>query len=479
MTTTRGPALDTGGQRESPPGPRQLSWRSLTLWLPLAAWVLVIAGAVVVGYAMQRQVKLQALPLIGDVDPVLSLAMPVALLGGLALAAVLPGWCERLGWRRMLAVVALVSIGWGVALALVRGHDDIDRGLDGAFEYVAAVPTIQAEGIGPVAETFTDPEVLRTYPIHVQGHPLGATLLFVGLDEVGLGGSYRAFLVMLVVGAATGPAVLVAARAVAGESLARRAAPFLAVGPAAIWTVSSADALFAAVGAAAVATVVVAACRARPDGVPPAGGPAWSPARVAAVAVAGGALFGLGVQLSYGLAVLVAVPGVVALWYRQWRVLAWAAVGGLAVLAVVGVAGYWWFDGLDATRERYFAGVASDRPYWFFSLLGNPAAFAVAAGPAAVIGLARLRDARLGLLVGGGWLAVLIANFSGMSKGEIERIWLPFVPWVLLAAAAVAPSTHHRRPPTAMPWRIPTASHLLALPVVVAVAVESVVYTPW
>jgi hypothetical protein len=441
------------------------------LWVPLGAWALLIVVAAVVGDAMRDQVKLQAVPLIGDVDPVLAPAAAPALVGGFALAVVLPGWCQRLGWRRMLAVVALVSIGWGVGLAMVRGHDDIDRGLDGAFEYVAAVPDIQEAGIGPVAETFTDPEVLRTYPIHVQGHPLGATLLFVGLDDVGLGGSYRAFLVMLVAGATAGPAVLVAARAVAGEALARRAAPFLAVGPAAIWTVSSADALFTAVGAAAAATVVVAACRARRGEVPPGAAPPWSSTRVAAVAVAGGALFGLATQLSYGLAVLVVVPAVVALRYRRWSVLVWAAVGGLAVLALVGAAGYWWFDGLDATRERYFAGVASDRPYWFFSLLGNPAAFSLATGPAALVGLARLRDPRLALLVGGGWLAALVANLSGMSKGEIERIWLPFVPWVLLAAAAVAPSTQR--------WRAPTASHLLGLQVVAAVTIESIVYTPW
>jgi hypothetical protein len=471
VTATGGPALDTGGHRRPLLQRGHLTWRSPSLWIPLAAWALVIVAATVVGHPMRRQVKLPALPLIGNVDPVFPPAAALALLGGLGLATVLPGWCERLGWRRLLAVVALVSIGWGVGLALVRGHDDIDRGLDGGSEYVAAVPTIQDAGIGPVAETFTDPEVLRTYPIHVQGHPLGATLVFVGLDEIGLGDPYRGFLVMLVAGATAGPAVLVAARAVAGEVMARRAAPFLAVGPAAIWTVSSADALFTAVGAAAAATVVVAACRARPGDVPPGGGLSWSPTRVAVVAVAGGALFGLGAQLSYGLAVLVVVPAVVALRYRRWSVLVWTALGSLAVLAVVGAAGFWWFDGLGATRERYFAGVASDRPYWFFSLLGNPAAFALSAGPAALVGLARLRDPRLALLVGGGWLAVLVANLSGMSKAEVERIWLPFVPWLLLATAAVAPSIHR--------WRGPTASHLLALQVVVAVAVESIVYTPW
>jgi methylthioxylose transferase len=29
---------------------------------------------------------------------------------------------------------------------------------------------------------------------------------------------------------------------------------------------------------------------------------------------------------------------------------------------------------------------------------------------------------------------VAVANLSQMSRGEVERIWLPFVPWLALAA---------------------------------------------
>lgn len=472
-----------------------LTWRSPWLWAPLALWTLLVVAAANLGADRRGRYRVTALPIMGDVDPVVSATVVAVLVGGVALALVLPEWCRRLGWRRMLALVVVVGVAWGIALALVRGHDDIDRGLDSRFEYVTVVPTVQEQGIGPFAETFTDPEVLATYPIHVQGHPLGATLLFVALDEMGLGGPYRAMWVMVVAGALAAPAVLVAARAVAGEALARRAAPFLALGPAAIWHVSSADALFAGAGALAVALVVVAACRARPGDRPPNSATSWSPRRVAVVAVLGGAAFGLAVQLSYGLAVLVVVPGVVALRHRRWSVLAWATVGGLAVLAVVGLAGFWWFDGLDATRERYFDGVARVRDYGFFVPLGNPAAFALATGPAALVGLAHLRDRRLALLVGGGWLAVVVANFSGMSKAEVERIWLPFVPWVLLAAAALTPrGVREPRPVAVGPddgaaaddrarspgnRRRPTATHLLVLQVVVAVGIESYVLTPW
>jgi hypothetical protein len=34
-------------------------------------------------------------------------------------------------------------------------------------------------------------------------------------------------------------------------------------------------------------------------------------------------------------------------------------------------------------------------------------------------------------------VALAVADLSGLSKAEVERIWLPFLPWVLLATAAL------------------------------------------
>ena len=62
----------------------------------------------------------------------------------------------------------------------------------------------------------------------------------------------------IVLGALGCVAVLVAVRALAGESLARRAAPFLVLAPAAVWMGTSADAYFAAVAAWAVALLTLA-----------------------------------------------------------------------------------------------------------------------------------------------------------------------------------------------------------------------------
>jgi hypothetical protein len=47
-------------------------------------------------------------------------------------------------------------------------------------------------------------------------------------------------------------------------------------------------------------------------------------------------------------------------------------------------------------------------------------------------------EVRLALLVLVASLALLVADLSGMSKAETERIWLPFAAW-LLAAGALLP----------------------------------------
>ena len=161
-------------------------------------------------------------------------------------------------------------------------------------------------------------------------------------------------------------------------------------------------------------------------------------ARLVRLAVSGGLLLGVAAFLSYGLVLLALVPA--AAWRfvtarcarccgrrsaRSW----WSPRSAAA--------GFWWFDGLAATRARYLAGIASRRPYEAF-LLADLACVALVTGPAVAAGLARLRDAGLVLLVGGALAAVVVADLSGMAKGEVERIWLPFTVWLLPAAGALA-----------------------------------------
>ena len=60
--------------------------------------------------------------------------------------------------------------------------------------------------------------------------------------------------------------------------------------------------------------------------------------------------------------------------------------------------------------------------------------------------------------------SVLVADLSRMSKSEVERIWLPFVPWLLISTAL-------------LPQRWRRAG--LALQLVTALVAQHLLYTSW
>jgi hypothetical protein len=417
----------------------------------LAACAIVIAVAHLLLERLQvagANIRIQAAPLVGTFELRVSARLFAALaVGGLVVFAA-PRLTERVDWRSLLVASAAAAALWAVSLALVDGAQGLTRPLEARTEYLVDVVSVGSPGA--FLSTFVDR--IRDYSIHVQGHPPGMLLVLSALDSIGLGGSGWAAAVCIAGGAAAVPAVLVAARDVAGEQIARRAAPFLVVTPAAIWIATSADAFFMGVSAWAVALVVLATgCHGR---------------RSAAYAIAGGLLFGASAFLSYGLVLLAVVPVVVAFHRRRLRPLALAALGAAPVFLAFLAAGFWWVAGLLATRERYFAGVGSRRPYLDF-LVANAACLAIAVGPAVPVALARLRDRRLWLLVGGALVVVGAAMISGMSKGEVERIWLPFAIWLLPAGAVLAAG----RPRGATRW--------LGFQATTAIVVATLVKTSW
>lgn len=418
-------------------------------WVALVSWVALIVAARLVLLDLQHagaQLKIPFPPLDARLDwrPGWPLALPIGVGAAVALGA--PAVVDRIAWRRLLAGSWLVAGAWAVSLALLDGTSGIVGSITLKSEYFLDIGRVGT----PLSFLSGFTSHIAEYRVHVQGHPPGYLLFLWVLDRIGLGAPSAIATFEIAIGALSVPAVLVAVREVAGETVARRAAPFVAVAPAAVWMASSADAFYAGVGACAVACVVVATGR---NGI-----------RSRVYAVVGGLLFGAVAFLSYGLVLLAVIPIAVALRRRRWRSLAAAAAGAAAVFLGFALAGFWWLDGLQATRARYFAGVASRRPYWPF-LLADAACFAIALGPAVAVALARLRDRRLWWLVGSALVAVGVAGFSGMSKGEVERIWLPFAVWVLPAGAALASGTRRA------PW--------LATQVGFALFVQTLVRSPW
>ena len=103
------------------------------------------------------------------------------------------------------------------------------------------------------------------WPTHVAGHPPAALLFFVGLVRLGLGGDLRR-------GAGRHARWRASDRRggaghaarLGAEDAARRAAPFLVLGPAAVFMAVSADAMFAAVAAWGLAALALAPPRPDP-----------------------------------------------------------------------------------------------------------------------------------------------------------------------------------------------------------------------
>jgi len=370
-------------------------------------------------YADDPLVHIGAPPLVGSFDLRLSAQLGPALALGAGAVVWAPALAARLRWPRLLPASWAAASAWAVALAASGGWGAVSAPLRSRFEALTAVPLVGSPG--RFLSTFTD--LLPTYATHVKGHPPGFVLLLWGLDGLGLGGATAATVLVIAGGALVAPAALVALRALTDERGARAAAPFLAFAPAAVWMGTSADGLFAGVSASGVALFALA-CTVRRS------------ARARTLAVGAGVVLGGALFLSYGIAPLAAVVVAIAVGRRRPGVVVWAGAGGAAVFVGFLAARFNWLDGLSATRELYAGGVAHRRPYAEFLVI-DLAAFALAVGPAAVAGLARLRERGVWLLAAGALVALAAADLSGMSRGETERIWLPFVPWLLVATAAL------------------------------------------
>ena len=334
----------------------------------------------------------------------------------------------------LLAAVFAAGLAWMFALALVDGTQGLGHVLETPTSTAHRAPgqrsaRLLQEYVSRIPYTSAPKP---NWPVHVAGHPPGALLFFVGLDRLGLGGGLAAGLVVTVLAATTAMAVLVTLRVLGEEAMARRAAPFLVFGPAAVWQAVSADAMFAAVAAWGLAALALAATR-----------------RSAAWAVVGGLLLGWCAMLSYGL-LLLADPG--ARRDRQGQLVARTTVRRRPPRSRC----------CSRSRRSGSRPRGATRPARALPRRGRRAA------PGELLAVGRLRGAghqrraarrggprpaaeprsrrvRAGgaALAAAGAASVLVAAATQMSKAEVERIWLPFVPWILLGCALLP--EHWRR----------------------------------
>jgi methylthioxylose transferase len=357
-------------------------------------------------------------------------------------AAVLWGQsvARRLQWRFVPWMTWATSCAWAFSLAMIDGWQrGFARRLTVTHEYLRQVPTVTdiPEAVRTFASRILDFQP-NSWITHVSGHPPGALLTFVWLDRIGLGGGAWAGLLCLLVGSSAAAAIVVAVRALTDDRTARLAAPFVAVAPTAIWIAVSADGYFAGVAAWGIALLALAVRRT---------------VRWPALAAAGsGLMLGWSIFLNYGLVLMALLALSIILAAADWRsavsALVPAVLVALAVVAVFVIAGFWWFDGYTLVQERYWQGIANDRPFQYWSW-ANLASAVCAIGLGSVAGIGRVFDiaairrrAGLHLVVIGALLAIACADLSMLSKAETERIWLPFTVWLTAAGALLPPRSH-------------------------------------
>ena len=421
-----------------------------------------------VGYALLNAgvpLYLQAPPLLARVMPHVGIGTPFAVVLGMLGALYAVRISASLRWRRLGPLAVAAAIAWTSSLALVDGWQ---RGWAGRLttddEYLHDLPRIG--GVGPFLRGFTS-HILDFRPdswtTHVSSHPPGATLVFLVLDRVGLGGGGWAGAVVIAIGSTAGIAVCLTVRYLGAPDAARRILPFAVFFPGAVWVGVSADGLFAGVAAWGIALAVIGSRRGGRGG--------------ALTALAGGVLLGYTAYLSYGLVLLGAVvltSFALGVHRRIWLA---TLAGAVAVAAAFTVAGFDWLQGVHLLTIRYYQGVASGRPYWYF-VWADLAALSLSAGPAVAAGLRRAlavaRSARLhsvdrealvpAALSLAAAAAVLVADLTGLSKAETERIWLPFGFWGIASLAL-------------LPKRVVPSA--LALQILIALLVNHLELTYW
>jgi hypothetical protein len=370
------------------------------------------------------------------------------------LAAVRAGVLERLRWPVLLGAAYVAAVWWALSLALVDGGNGLASPMTAPTEYLRDVPAVGSDPVGFVRGFVGHAD---SYSVATRTHPPAPVLLLWVLDRLGIDQPQTLGLLITLLGCAYLPLVAIAVRSLCHETAARRLLPVLVLAPYAVWLSVSMDAVTLLLAAGFVCCGVLASERGRT---------AWW-------AVPCGLLLGSAALFNYAVAWL--GVSVIATYFVRRRPLlnVYTGAAALVPLALFRLWGFTWPNGLTAAQTDFSDRVGPERSWALWAAL-DVLLLLMAAGPPLLRALRRVRlTPGWPFLVGAG-LAVVFAVASGLSRGEVERSWLPFFPWLLVPAVAPA-----RRPAPGEPDAGPTPYLLVAVGAAGAIVIEAVLRTTW
>lgn len=421
----------------------------------LAAWAVLVGlglALTALAVAADARVGVAAAPFTGvyrlTVSPASLLAPVVA---GVVLLGVSRGLHRTLPWPAILAAGFAAAMAWSVALAVVDPKGAA-TGLDLSVGFRRDLARVGSDPIGFLGRYVEQAPALSA---DSRQHPPGALLLLWLLDRLGLQSPTLLGLLITAVGCLSVPLVAIAVRSLCSEPAARGLIPILALAPYAIWLAVSLDAVPLTLCAAALACGVV--------GSEPRRSPWW--------AAAAGLLLGTGALFSYSAAWLGTSILVVYFVRRRPLLNVISGVGSLVPLGLARLAGFVWLDGLTAAQADFSIRIGPHRS-WVLWIFLDLLLVLITAGPAVAPAIRKIRRTPGWPFLVGAGLAVTFAIGSGLSRGEVERSFLPFLPWLLVAAVAPEPGRDPRS-------TAPAPLLLVGSGAVSAVALQAVLRTPW
>lgn len=381
--------------------------------------VAAAAATVITGFAIDRLGEPSA-PFLMRWGPHVGPLAPLSLV--VIAVAVALALTPRIASPPGLYALAL-TLGVSVSVARTGFHGlwaIFDTGPHGSYEahneYLPGLPAL-AHGVERYVRHF--PSLLPSLPVHVTGNPPGPLLV---LHLLGISSPEALAALCIGLGALTAPLAYDLGRVLGDERRARAAGLLTAFSPATlVFGVTSVDYAFAALGMATACLLVRPSRRAR---------------------LAGAVLAAIGSFFSW---LLLAIPAwaVLTVAFRdgpraavKLAVLCGGAILGLTAALHLGL-GYDPIATLEATGAVYRAGIAASRPYAYW-VFGSPVAWALMLGPA-IAWLALRATARRDPAASALAITLLAASVLPFTKGETERIWLPFVPLACASAAVVMP----------------------------------------